>query len=406
MTAAPDMLSPLAQAARDGDVAEVKRLVANGHDADDGGGGPSPLWEACASEAPAPARLAIAEALLAAGADARKAVPEQRPLHAAAQSGPVALVDLLLAHGAIEWEPNVAGKSALDIARESSAADAAAVVDILDRPVIRDAGFRAAVDAIHAGNVAELQRLLDAGPRLLTERIREPECYRLSQRDQYFRDPKLIWFIANNPTLTDTMAANMADVARAMIRRGVTQADLDTTLGLVMTSSSARENGLQLVLVDVLVDAGAKASPQDMHGVLGHCETEAVEHLIAGGMALTAPIAAALDRRDVLPELLSAATQADIDAALDLAVINNRTEAARLALQAGANPDRFSSQHGHSQPLHQAALHDNIALLDMLVAAGARVDAVDTLWGGTPLGWARHGGNAAAIAWLEGRMRR
>jgi len=406
LTAAPDMLSPLARAARDGDVAEVKRLVANGHDADDGGGDTSPLWEACASEAPAAARLAIAEALLAEGANARKAVPGQRPLHAAAQSGPVALVDLLLAHGAIEWEPNVAGKSALDIARESSAADAAAMVEILDRPVIRDAGFRAAVDAIHAGNVAELQRLLDAEPRLLTERIREPECYRLSQRDQYFRDPKVFWFIANNPTLIATMPANMPEIARAMIRRGVMQEDLDTTLGLVMTSSSARENGLQLALVDVLVDAGAKASAQDMHGVLGHCETEAVEHLIAGGMALTAPIAAALDRRDVLPDLLGATTQADIDAALDLAVINNRTEAARLALQAGANPNRFSSQHRHSQPLHQAALHDNVAMLEMLVAAGARPDAVDTLWGGTPLGWARHGGNAAAIAWLESRMRR
>lgn len=406
MTAAPNMLSPLARAARDGDVAEVKRLVANGHDADDGGGDTSPLWEACASQAPAAARLAIAEALLAEGANARKAVPGQRPLHAAAQSGPVALVDLLLAHGAIEWEPNVAGQSALDIARESSAADAAAMVEILDRPVIRDAGFRAAVDAIHAGNVAELRRLLDAEPRLLAERIREPECYRRSERAQYFLDPKLIWFIANNPPLTDTMPANMPDIARAMIRRGVTQADLDATLGLVMTSSSARQNGLQITLVDVLVDAGARAAPQDMLGVLAHGETEAVEHLIAGGMALTAPIAAALDRRDVLPELLGTVAQADIDAALDLAVINNRTEAARLALRAGANPDRFSSQHGHSQPLHQAALHDNVAMLEMLVAAGARPDAVDTLWGGTPLGWARHGGNAAAIAWLESRMRR
>ena len=86
-------------------------------------------------------------------------------------------------------------------------------------------------------------------------------------------------------------------------------------------------------------------------------------------------------------------------------MINNRTEAVRLALAAGANPDRFSSQHSHGQVLHQAALHDNVEMLEMLVAHGARLDAIDKLWGGTPLGWARHEGKKAAIAWLEARLK-
>ena len=125
--------------------------------------------------------------------------------------------------------------------------------------------------------------------------------------------------------------------------------------------------------------------------------------------AITAPIAAALGRLDELPSLLAAASQADIDAALDLAVINNRIEAAKLALQAGASPDRFSSQHSHSQPLHQAALHDNVELLELLIAHGARLDVVDLLWGGTPLGWARYGRkppHPATIAFLERQMER
>lgn len=397
-------LPPLAEAARVGDVARVGLLIAEGHDPDEGEDA-SPLWEACSSAAPPAARLAIARALLAAGASARKGAPGQRPLHAAAARGPVELVELLILHGAIEWEPNVKGRSALDIARRSHARDREAMVELLDRPVIRDPDFRAAVDAIHAGDVFALERLLDAEPRLLTERIREPDCYRDSGREQYFLDPKLFWFIANNPTLTETLPANMPDVARAMIARGVAKADLDQALGLVMTSSSARKDGLQIPLVAVLVEAGATVDPDSLGGVLGHGETEVVEHLVAGGMRLTAPVAAALDRLDDLPTLLRTASQAQIDEALDLAVINNRTAAARLALGAGADPDRFASQHRHSQPLHQAALHDNVELVELLMAHGAKPDVVDTLWGATPAGWAWHAGNRAVLACLEDRLK-
>ena len=65
------------------------------------------------------------------------------------------------------------------------------------------------VGAVHAGDVAALERLLDAEPRLLTDRIREPDCYRDSGRDQYFLDPKLFWFVANNPTPNDDNPENV-----------------------------------------------------------------------------------------------------------------------------------------------------------------------------------------------------
>lgn len=120
---------------------------------------------------------------------------------------------------------------------------------------------------------------------------------------------------------------------------------------------------------------------------------------------MTAPIAAALNRTDVLLRLLESASKHEIEEALDLAVINNRTEAARMALEAGAHPDRFSSQHSHSQPLHQAALHDNVDLLELLISRGARLDALDVLSGGTPLGWAMHAGRKSSIAYLRERMK-
>ena len=47
------------------------------------------------------------------------------------------------------------------------------------------------------------------------------------QPSQYFGDPKLFWFIANNPTLMKRMPDNIVEVAETMIARGVDKADLD-----------------------------------------------------------------------------------------------------------------------------------------------------------------------------------
>lgn len=395
-------LSPLAEAAQAGDVALVLRLLADGHTANDSGGDlPSPLLQTCRAKTPDADRLAIAEALLKAGADARGFSPEGRALHVAVARGPVALAELLIRHGAIEWEPDAKGRSALDVARRGRAPDKALLIELLDRPVIHDPSFRAAVNAVQSGDVASLSRLLDAEPRLLFEHIREPACYRDSRRSQYFLDPKLFWFIAFNPIPQKPMPANMADIAALMIARGVERADLDYALGLVMTGSAAREHGLQIPLVKLLIEAGATAKPEGMGGTLAHGETAVVEFLVASGMAMTASVAAGLGRIDALPGLLQDAAQAMKDEALDLAVINDQTEAVRLALEAGANPDRFMSQHGHSQPLHQAALHQNIEIMEMLIAHGARLDVSDRLWGGTPLGWSIHEGKTASQTFLE-----
>ena len=100
-----------------------------------------------------------------------------------------------------------------------------AIVELLDRPVIRDPEFRAAVAAIHADDVPALERIVEDEPRLLHERIREPDCYRDAPREQYFLDPQLPWFVADNPHLVETMPAKHrrghAGAARARRRTGV-----------------------------------------------------------------------------------------------------------------------------------------------------------------------------------------
>jgi peptide-methionine (S)-S-oxide reductase len=257
------------------------------------------------------------------------------------------------------------------------------------------------VAAIRRGDVGALARLLDAEPRLLRERIVEPECYREAARPQYFRDPKLFWFIANNPALMKRMPDNIVEVAEAMIARGVDKADLDYALELVMTSSPAREQGLQIPLVELLLGAGATATTQAIAMTLGHRELAPIQALLLMGHRMTAPMAAALGRTDQLSGLLRTAPADEIQNALGMAVINGRTDAALLALDAGADPNQFLPVHTHSLPLHQAVLDENLGLMELLVARGARTDIADKLWNGTPLDWTIHLGKDRARSWLE-----
>jgi ankyrin repeat protein len=396
-------LSPLSAAARAGDLTSVRRLLADGTRPE---GVPEdkgpPLWHACTSRAPAEARLAIVDALLDAGANPRNDAAGETALHAAAARGPLALVERLIVGNALEWQPDRKGRIALGVAKRGKAADKAEIIALLDRSRIVDPSFRAAVKALQKGDAARLGRLIDAEPRLLRERIFGPEAYRKASRFQYFRDPKLFWFIANNPTLMKRMPDNMVEIAETMIARGVDKLDLDYALELAMTSSPAREQGLQGPLIACLTQAGATASRQALDVTLAHRELDPVRTLLAAGLPPTAGIAAALGDLGRLPALLAEAPHEEIQRALGLAVINRENVAARMALDAGADPNVFLPVHAHSLPLHQAAIDENLELMELLVARGARTDIADTLWGGTPLGWAIHQGKSRARAYLEG----
>src|ERR1700682_1904285 len=96
-----------------------------------------------------------------AGPSPRLADGRETPLHAAARRGPLALVETLIAGGALEWQTDAAGRTPLDVARRGRARQRSEIVALLDRSLIADPSFRAAVDAIHAGDVAALGRLLE-----------------------------------------------------------------------------------------------------------------------------------------------------------------------------------------------------------------------------------------------------
>jgi peptide-methionine (S)-S-oxide reductase len=245
-----------------------------------------------------------------------------------------------------------------------------------------------AVTAIQTGDIPALERLLDADPELLHRRL-----IGYGDHGDYFRDPKLLWFVADNPNLIETMPANSVELTRALLARRPDQADLDYTLELVMTSGPAREQGLQLPLMDVLIEAGAHAGPAAIEITLAHHELGAIEELLRRGYPMTAPIAASLGRLQALARLLPE----DAQSAFTLAVVNNQKQAARLALDAGADVNARS----HSTALHEAVLHDDVELLKLLIERGARTNVRDTIHDGTPLRWAQYLELPNAAAYLE-----
>lgn len=264
---------------------------------------------------------------------------------------------------------------------------------------IRDLAFRAAVAAIQSGDEAALATLLDADPGLLTRAAVDPG----PMQEGYFADPKLFWFIANNPTLIPASPPNIASIARLMIARGVAQGDLDYALALV-TTNQMMPRPMQVELAGLLLDAGAVLSRDGVLGALGHAQSEVIGWMVDHrAQPLDALTAAGLGRTEGLALMLASGSDQDRQDALALATINQRAEAVRLALAARADPNRFMTIHKHSTPLHQAALAGDLETMSLLIDAGARLDVVDTMWNGTPMGWAMHGEQPEAQALLRAR---
>lgn len=390
--------SPLSVAAMRGWVDPARRLLGEGanvegepHETD------SPLFRVCASNADPHKRIAIARMLIEAGAFVRRqCTGGATPLHAAARRGPADMVRLLLQNGALFWQGDAKDARPYDYAKKGKPLERDVVLSLLENgPRIVDPHFRDAVKAIQTGDVAALSLLLDAHPGLLKQRAIEPDVHARG----YFTDPALFWFIANNPTFIPQSPSNIVEIAQAMIARGVKQDDLDYALMLVMTNALMPQ-AQQIALVDALSQAGA--SPGDMLGSLGHRQIAPAQWLVANGrLAPTAAIAAGLGRLDALPSLLARASAEEINQALGMAVINQHTEAARLCLDAGADPNAFMPCHTHSTPLHQAALDGDLPTLKLLIERGARLDLKDKLWRGTPLGWALHGNREEAAKLLR-----
>jgi peptide-methionine (S)-S-oxide reductase len=261
----------------------------------------------------------------------------------------------------------------------------------MDQPEISDPVFLEAVAAMDAGDVPVLEQLLAQHPYLA--------CKQLDMfAEKYFRQPYLLYFIADNPVRTGTRPVNITDIAAVIIHTvqqhapDTLQKQLNYTLSLVATSSTCRVCGVQLTLMDLLLDAGAIAS--GALDALAHSNVTAAKHLLERGEALTLPVAACLGLTGSVERLAAVADERVREVALVAAAFYGQTDVISLLLKTGVDVNAFPHAkchfHEHATALHQAVCSGSLDAVKMLIHAGARPDLRDQLYQGTPLGWAEY----------------
>jgi Ankyrin repeats (3 copies) len=267
-------------------------------------------------------------------------------------------------------------------------------------PEILDSLFREAVSAVDAGDVTTLDRLLAVHPRLVRDRLVSPGAWLRDKvgraLDVFFQQPYLLWFVAEDPVRNGNLPTNIAHVARTIIqvmqREGVVsqQEQLDYALRLVAWSGVACECGVQIELMDVLIDAGA--SPDGISdSALVNRHVTAAEHLIERGAKLTLATALCLGRWDDVRRLAQTASAREKQMSLVLAALNGNAAALATMIGLGVDLNAPSEDlYSHATPLHHAVCSGSLDAVKVLVEAGAELRTRDKAEDATPLGWAEY----------------
>jgi ankyrin repeat protein len=260
---------------------------------------------------------------------------------------------------------------------------------------LEDPLFHRAVSLIDAGDTAALRLLLVKNPALIRQRVSFGD-------GGYFSNPGLLEFIAENPVRHGVLPKSIVDVATVLLEACPEPNSMNATLGLVASSRVARECDVQRSLLKVLCAHGADPNTA-LYAAAVHGEFEAVRKLISLGAKPGLPVAAALGDTDAFQKQLLTADAQQRRLALALAAQYGHAEMVRALLDAGEDLNRFNpvGAHGHSTPLHQAALAGHLEVVQLLVECGARLDVRDSLWQGTPADWAAHEGQAEVESYLR-----
>ena len=272
-------------------------------------------------------------------------------------------------------------------------------LDLPHQQRIENPTFRQAVELIDSGNAVGLRAHLKQHPNLVHEHV-------VFEGGNYFRNPTLLEFVAENPVRRGTLPPNIVELTKVILDAGPNQSAKNETLMLVSTGSVPREWRAQLPLIDLLCDHGADPNSAVQAAAL-HGEFEAVNGLIRRGARIDLAVAAALGRIDDARRLIADASAEDRHLALSLAADFGHVAIVRLLLDAGEDPNRYNpvGGHSHTTPLHQAAGAGHDEVVRLLVERGARLDLKDILWRATPADWAKHAGKAEIEKYLCSKLK-
>jgi hypothetical protein len=261
------------------------------------------------------------------------------------------------------------------------------------------APFEAAAQAIVDGDEETLRRLLRERPELIRAR---------SEREH--RATLLHYVSANGvENYRQKTPQHIVRIAGTLLAAGaVVDAEANvygggsTTLGLVATSAHPRQAGVQIALIQLLLDHGARMEHPNLagndHGAVFACLAngcpEAARYLADRGARLDLVAAAGVGRLDVVQSLVEQAEVSAREMALRYAAAYGNGQVVRFLLDRGLKVDAHTGEG--ETALFYTVLSGHLDVIDLLLERGAR-PGVRTRYGGDVVGaalWrAGHGGD-------------
>jgi Ankyrin repeats (3 copies) len=257
--------------------------------------------------------------------------------------------------------------------------------------------FETAADAIVGGDATELKRLLREHPELV--RMRSTREHRST----------LLHYVSANGVedFRQKTPRNIVEIAKLLLDGGAAvDAESDayggrsTTLGLTATSCHPEVAGVQIPLLELLIDRGAMIDAPDggscVVGCLRNGRWLAAEYVASRGARLDLEGAAGLGRLDVVQTFFShdgslrpPSSNTQMNHGLGWACEFGHTAVVDFLLRKGVNTEA-KLRHGETA-LHWAAFGAHLEAVKLLLDHGASVDVIDKTYRSAPLGWALHG---------------
>ena len=276
-----------------------------------------------------------------------------------------------------------------------------------------DSLFQLAVAAMDKGKPDQLEQILINHPNLVHERLKSPGKWLTDQVGKatkgFFKNPYLLWFVAEDPVRNNKLPSNIASSAAVIINFAREekvkrlQEQLDYALMLVSWSWVARESAVQIALIDVLVDAGASLEGTPDAALVNN-NFEAADHLVTRGAKLTLATAVSLGRFKEAKDLIAQTPDKDRQMAFTLAALKGRADGVKFLMENIPQIDINKNESGlyeHASPVHHAVYSGSLESVKLLVEAGANLKKKDKIYKGTPLDWAVHGGKNEIVEYLK-----
>jgi len=257
--------------------------------------------------------------------------------------------------------------------------------------------FEAAADAIVSGDTGRLKRLLSEKPELVSARS-----------GRVHRSTLLHYVSANGvEDFRQKTPVNIVEIAKLLLDGG---ADVDaesdayggrsTTLGLTATSYHPENAGVQIPLLELLIDRGATIDGADGGSAVVAClrngRGQAAEYLASRGARLDLEGSAGIGRLDVVQtffnddgSLRPPATETQMTDGFEWACEFGRIAVVDFLLRKGLRVD--TKLRGRVTGLHWAALGAHVDLVKLLLEQDAPIDVIEDRYQGKPLDWALHG---------------